>query len=267
MVKSPNKNLKGVNMDIDVEDDNDLDGVVGSMVYEMLATIEDEFRDGSCQRLRDDTFAIAIEGIFGIPVDELDDLEEKINGDDKKIEFYDTIKSGIRNLFDKYYGITFEDKVDLNKLHDVYHTVYVDFFDLLTTYGIGTEIYNNRENDVTVNDFVNTAKAQAKKHNTYLSVVIIGNKLADENSFTLDQVTEALFTVDPGNAVHEYIFGQLAASDESLDSHDNLIASPEVFIDVEAFRRRLLSEFNYNGTDNNYRQFDALIVEYTDRII
>ena len=250
-----------------VENDDDaLDSSLGSYIYEMLATIEDEFRDGSSQRLRDDTFAIGIEQIFEIKIEELDNLEEAITGKHEKyMQAYETIKESIRNLFDKYYGITFNDDVDLEHLHDVYVAVYIQFFDLLAKYGIGVDRILH-DGKTTVAQAIAEARKIARKRSTSFSRILIGDLLANEDEFILEKIAHALATVDPGNVTYEYLFGQLPDAIDESDPIQNLVDTPSVEIEIEALRRRLLMEFEYEGEDINHQTFDLVLDNYAEML-
>lgn len=252
-----------------VENEDDaLDSSLGSYIYDMLATIEDEFRDGSSQRLRDDTFMIGIRSIFEIDEDKLDDIEEIISSKHPKYtEAYETIKNTMRNLFDKYYGITFSDDVDLERLHDVYIAIYVQYFDLLAKYAAGTDRIT-RGSDTTFGEAIGNARKLARKRSTSYSRILIGDLIADENEFILEKIAHALAAVDPGNAVYEYIFGQLPDAIDLSDPNavENLLDTPKVDIEIEAFRRRMLMEFEYEGEEINHQTFDLVLLEYADQV-
>jgi hypothetical protein len=209
------------------------------LLYEMISTIEDEIRDGSTLNNRYDSFAYFFEQLFDVKITDIDSIEEIIQeADDKdeKIEIYTTIRNEIANIYDKYFGITFDDieRVHLNDIYIIYITIYLGFIDLLCNYAAGKAV---EKGIGPYKLFIDAQKENIDKA-TDIADYIVGNYIMNEDEFTGENLAAALEIADPGNEGYLYLFGNSSGEEGYKEGEIQ-----EVFIDNEAFRRRIKKEY------------------------
>jgi hypothetical protein len=217
------------------EDEDDIEtDELSSLVYEMIATLEDELKYGSSLNDRYDSFKYYFEKIFKMPIDRLDDIEGLIANQNDKINIYQTLRDEISHIYDKYFGITFNDieKVDINSLYTIYQIIYVEFVKLLCFYALGKA----KEKDIDGKQLFRNAIEENKKTAIDISDYIVGNYIMNEDEFTFENIALALDRSDTGNMGYQYLFGVPDGVGE--------IALGEVIIDNNAFRLRVKSEYN-----------------------
>jgi hypothetical protein len=217
------------------EDEDDIENSnLSSLVYEMISTLEDELESGSSLNDRYDSFKEYFEKIFEIPIDKIDDIEELISSQDDKIQIYQILRNEIAHIYDKYFGITFNDldEVDLLALYTIYQVIYLGFVKLLCYYALGKA----SSNGIGAKQLLKNAIEENKKNATDISDYIVGKFIMNEDDFTVENIALALNVSDPGNIGYLYVFGE-------ADSEDN-IEQGKVFIDNNAFRLRIKAEYN-----------------------
>jgi hypothetical protein len=213
-----------------------IDSPAGLLLHEMLATIEDELRDGSTLNERFDSFKKYFEAIFEIPIEDIDDTEELIQNDTELIDLYFAIRAGIAGSLDIYFGITFEDiyKVTMNDLYNIYQVVYLKFVQFLYMYALGKCIGSKKM----LKDALKEAEDINIKENIEVSDTLVGNYIFDEDEFTSENIALALDRSDPGNLAYLYLFG------EPIDPRNDVTGPMEtVYIDNNAFRLRVKKEY------------------------
>jgi hypothetical protein len=199
-------------------------GDLGTDIYDMLANIENDFKSGSNNKLRIDSFKIGFESIFNMPIDEIDDVEERIanqSADDlaTKIELYEYISDSIVHYLDTYYGITFNiaenETIDLNKLYMVYRVIFLNLVEMMANCLVGRVVNRMMSAD------------------TIIDEQFLKEFLQDDNEFIVDNIQTYLDIADQGNVEYRYVFG---TADDALDI-------PEVSVDIFALRPRLCKEY------------------------
>jgi hypothetical protein len=213
-----------------------IDSPAGLLLHEMLATIEDELRDGSTLYERFDSFKKYFEAIFEVPIEDIDDVEELVQNNSEMIDLYYAIKAGITGSLDIYFGITFEDidKVDMNDLYNIYQVIYLKFMQFLYMYALGKCI----ESGKTLSEALKEAEENNIKNNIEVADSLVGNYILDENEFTSESIALALDRSDPGNLAYLYLFG------EPVDPEHSVTGPLEsVYINNNAFRLRVKKEY------------------------
>jgi hypothetical protein len=213
-----------------------LDSSTGLILHEMLATIEDELREGSTLNERFDSFKSFFELIFDMSIDEIEDVEETIQNDNSLIDIYNEIRRSIAATLDNYFGITFEDleKVYLENLYYIYQVVYLKYIQFLYMYAIGQCISQNK----TTHEVFKEAEEAAVKENVEIADYMLGKYILDENEFTSENIAGILDKADPGNLAYLYLFG------EPVDPKKiNEGPLQTVYIDNNAFRLRIKKEY------------------------
>jgi hypothetical protein len=220
------------------EDEDDVEtNELSALVYEMVSIIGDELKYGSTLYDRYDSFKDYFEQIFDVSIDKIDDLEELISNQETKIEIYQILRNEIANIYDKYFGITFNDldKTDLASLYTVYQVIYLGFVKLFCLYALGI----TTEKEITGKQLFKNAIEENKKSATDISDYIVGNLIMNEDEFTVENIAIALDKLDPGNVGYQYVFGE-AGSDGGVEQG-------EVIIDNNAFRLRVKAEYANPG--------------------
>jgi hypothetical protein len=211
-----------------------------SLLYEMIQTINDELRYGSTLIQREDSFKFFFESLFGCSIDSIDDIEEFINGKESYMEIYYTIRDELVHQYDNYFGIKFEDpqEVDLNQLYMIYQVVYLQFVNFLCMYALGVWI---KKGSKAIDEL---------KINEIIADVVVGNYIANEDEFIVDNIGEALSLSDPGNIAYGYLFG--------IDI--NLPVLTDVAIDIDGFRARVKTEYSNQSIKSAFEyQFKKII--------
>jgi hypothetical protein len=205
------------------------------LVYDMISIIEDELRYGSTLSDRFDSFKYHFEALFGVGIDKIDDMEDLISTNESYIEIYTVIRDGLINIYDKYFGITFEDneKVYLNQLYTIYQVVYLGYINLLSAFALG----KGMENKLTHKQILMNAIENNKKTSVDVSDDIVGKYIMNEDEFTTENILAAIEIADPGNVGYRYVFGGIY--NEEYDSN--------VIIDENAFRLRTKMEYLLPG--------------------
>jgi hypothetical protein len=218
-----------------------LDSSTGILLHEMISTIEDELREGSASINRHDSFKEYFEIIFERSIDEIDDIEEAIQNDPSKIDLYSIIRQEISSAYDNYFGITFDDldNVDLNGLYSVYKVVYLKFANFLHMYSLGKCILLG----ITPKKMYEDAQESVIKGASIdIADTLVGEYIVNEDEFTSENIALSLDKADPGNVDYLYVFGEPVDPEE-----DYLGEQPKVFIDNNAFRRRVKKEYSVSA--------------------
>jgi hypothetical protein len=205
------------------------------ILYEMIDAIEYEAREGSTLANRYDSFKYYFENLFGVEIDKIDDIENVISGNRTYIEIYTVIRDEIINIYDKYFGITFEDneKVDLSRLYMIYQIVYLEYLRLLCMFAIGKGI----EQNIDAKKLYLNATENNQKNAIDIADDLVGKYIVNEDEFTSENILSALEASDPGNEGYRYLFSGIY--NEEVNSN--------VIINNEAFRRRIKMEYLHSG--------------------
>jgi hypothetical protein len=201
------------------------------LVYEVIREIEKELQDGATIKDRFDSFAYYFESLFDVTIDEIDNIEEIIQaGDDgEKVEIYHILKGELANIYDKYFGIRFNDfdRILLSDLYTIYTVIYLGIVDLLCAYATGKAHDKGISGKVAMDEAIENNKTKA----TDISDFIVGNYIMNEDEFTQENIGKALEYADPGNNGYRMLFNT-----------DNDPLS-KIGIDNDAFRLRIKKEY------------------------
>lgn len=170
---------------------------IANDLYEMLATIDLEIKNGSASDNREDSFKIGFENIFGVPIEKIDDIETIIQdrNDFRNVHaLYETIRKEISNIYDKYMCVKFNyddinRSVDLKELYSVYNVLYLDLFDWLGK----------------VMAYI--IKKDPNTYNSFPKYSVIEDILMNVEDFNLDTIPKILSIMDPGNVDYTFVFG------------------------------------------------------------
>jgi hypothetical protein len=201
------------------------------LLHDMINILEYELREGSTLTNRNDSFKYYFENLFNVGIDKIDDIESTISNNQTFIEIYEVIKNELINIYDKYFGITFEDndKVDLNELYTIYQVIYLEYLRFLCMFAIGKGIEQNID--------AKTLYANAVENNKNNAIDIaddlVGKYIVNEDEYNVDNILSALEASDPGNEGYRYLFSGIY--NEEVDSN--------VIIDNDAFRKRIKMEY------------------------
>jgi hypothetical protein len=195
-----------------------------AILYEMMQVLDDELREGSTLSIRQDSFKLYFETLFGCPIEKIDEIEEIIttNGGETYIEIYCAVRDELIKKYDKYFSIKFEDpeEVKLDQLYMIYQVVYVRYISFLCMYAYGMCLGGNTLN-------------KEKGNGRLTANDIVGNYLSNENEFIPENIKDALERSDPGNIYYGYLFGS-----DSDDIFSNVV------LDSEGFRLRIKYEYD-----------------------
>jgi hypothetical protein len=222
-------------MENNFEDEDDIEtDVKASLLYEMIATIEDELKEGSTLNDRTDSFAYYYEKLFEQSIDNIEDIEEAIVNQIDKINIYQIIRNEVANIYDKYFGITFNDidSVPLHHIYLIYQVIYVGFIKMLCFYALGKGLENEKDG----NQLFKEAVEVNRHHAIDIADYLVGNYIMNEDEFTAENIALALDKSDTGNVAYQYVFGEVINNTE--------VEVGDVFIDNNAFRLRVKSEYN-----------------------
>jgi hypothetical protein len=213
-----------------------------NLLYEMIATIEDELREGSTLFERHDSFKEYFEKLFNISIDNIELVEETISTNSDLIDSYNVLKDELIRSFDNYFGITFDntDKVYLEDLYSIYRVVYLDYVRFLCNYALGKGI----DLGITKHEIINNAIKANMSENIDISDAIIGQYILNEDEFNSDNIAKYLTLSDPGNIDYTYLFGEGESTLDKEDSGKNDMVISNVVINNEAFRLRVKYEYS-----------------------
>jgi hypothetical protein len=217
------------------EDQEEVDSN-SSLVYTMISVLEDEIGYGSTLHNRDDSFAYYFQMLFGYSINEIDKIEELIANKDSYIEIYNILREQIVHIYDKYFGIKFDDidKIDLYHLYIIYQIVYLNYIQFLCMYALGKGIEQNLSGQQLLENALAENDAQAID----VTDSIVGKYIYNEDEFTIETIARALEASDPGNVGYQYLFGDI---NQDID-----YIAPAI-IDNEAFRLRVKYEYSQPG--------------------
>lgn len=220
-------------------------------LYEMIATIELEIKNGDVSDIRKDTFKIGFENLFGVPIEKIDDIETIIQdrNDFRNVHaIYETIRKSLTRIYDNYMCVKFNyddinRSVDLKELYSVYNIMYLDLFDWLGK----VMAYIIKKNPDT---YVKFPKYTA-----------IEDILKNVEDFNLDSIPKILSIMDPGNVDYEFVFGDIGDElDETTPTINN------VSIDFDIMVNRILRDLTLGAGVYNTELLIRKIKFYMDFI-
>lgn len=226
--------IGGIETDIEYDISGFLDGIEG--------TLSKQYAYAPCwnRPVAGNKFKEGFEAVFGISVEDIDGVEEQLtnieNADlrENKIQLYHDLVEKIKQMYDTYLGITFDEQpttiIDMNKLYMVYRTIYVNFTKFIRDCVIGRCTKEN-------------IPFKDEDGNIFNSV--IQQTVGDENVFTDENIREWLFIADPGNIEYEYVFGKFIPNIDDETDASGIDGLTEVCINNDAFRKYINSEFRY----------------------
>lgn len=191
-----------------------------------------------------DYLKACIEKTFKVDIDEfdLDNIERDINAledsEEKEdcIELYDLIRDRLVNVYNTYYGVSFDDEPDLNQLYSVYNTLVVNLVDTIAKC-TASELHKEGKSSVDI---------------TYLDIERV---IGDASLFNLDTIPELLDEIDTGNVMYQYVFGNPTSSltpDESGKYDvDGTGYECKVNIEWDAFITKINKYLDFDGSPLN----------------
>ena len=247
---------------MDISPENEMYGDIVTDISDFIYNVEQDLCYKSPINNTVDNFKEGFENVFGISIDQIDNVEEIIqNGSDReeKVNIYSEIVEKIKSFFSKSYGITFDNGdgtiIDLNKLYTLYRILYLKS-DILFKYivaGRFIDMYTKHEEQ-----YVDLDKTPTTQ--------FVFNTIGDSNEFTIDNIRKWLFISDPGNEEYEWIFGKYLPTDD--DKQDDVEGSLEVYIDDNTFFNKMFTSWytvlplsEVNDKISKLRHESALIIE------
>lgn len=227
------------------------DNAMSTDLYDCLSEIEALLQAGDTSNVRTDMFEACLEKVFGVTIEEIDDIEALISDKAQEVrevyeELYNEFRDGVRTFFDRYLGVkfTYDDinrKPDFNELYSVYNTLFLHEYDTLgkiMAYIIvkNPGVYDLRK-DTCFTDIIN-----------------------DDGVFNLDSIPEILSKIDPGNNDLLYVFGDVPESDDDDGSYSN----PDVSIDFDVWKSHLEKGLVLGAGVLNKENLRNKILEYID---
>jgi hypothetical protein len=218
------------------EDQQEVDAHA-NFLYEMIATIRDELKEGSTLYERYDHFKYYFERVFDRSIDDIENIEELISGNATYIDIYTIIKDEMIKMFDNYFGITFDntDKVYLEDIYAIYRVIYLGYVMFLCNYAFGKGIEKGLDGKQLLEKAITLNKEKAID----IADTLIGQYILNEDEFTSDNIAKALELSDPGNTDYIYLFGEA-----EIEENDTRLELPNVIINNEAFRLRIKYEYS-----------------------
>lgn len=223
---------------------------IPSDLYEMISNIELQVKHGDANFNREDFFQEGFEAIFGVDIDQIDNIEEIINN---RINsnwwqmIYTMIRDNIRSIFDNYLGVTstqddINSSIDLNGLYTIYRVLVsqsLDTFGKVFAYIIAkTEDMFNLNRDSVFEDILKSAE--------YCN---------------LDEIPKILAIMDEGNMDYEYVFGEVPDIDE-----ESFAPQKKVAIDYDVYVKHLLNELRLGAGVMCRENLRRKIQIYTEQI-
>lgn len=192
-------------------------------LYDCLSEIEIMLQAGDTSPVRTDQFEVCLEKVFGITIDDIDDIETLISNKSREVrelyeELYNIFRDGVLTFFDRYLGVkfTYDDinrKPDFSEMYSVYNILYLHEYDTLGKIMAHAIVHNPGVYDL-------------RKDNCFTDI------LNDEGVFNLDIIPEVLAIVDPGNKDNLFVFGDVPEADDDAGVYVN----PAVSIDFDVWK-------------------------------
>lgn len=236
----------------DSEDKNDgYDGTQVADLLDCLAEIETSLKTHDSLLERNDAFEDCLEKVFGINIDQIDDIENIISNEfdaDKQqalLALYEEFRTGLLTYYDRYLGIkfTFDDinrKPDFNELYSVYKVMYLNEMDLLGKTMAYIILKNPGIYDL-------------RKDKCFEDI------LEDDGVFNLDTIPIILSIMDNGNLDYENVFG------DNTDEEDYYTV-PKVSFEWDVWISHIKNELNLGIGDSNKEILRNKILFYMDYI-
>lgn len=192
---------------------------IANDLYEMLASIDLEIKNGSASENREDSFKIGFENLFGVPIENIDDIETIIQdrNDFRNVHtIYEQVRNEISSIYDKYMCVKFNydninRSVDLKELYSVYCVLYLDLFNWLGK----VMAYIIKKDPNTYSDFPKYS--------------VIEDILMNEEDFNLDSIPKILSIMDPGNVDYNFVFGDVG---DEFDINTPIVNSVSIDFDI-----------------------------------
>jgi len=227
------------------------DDSMSTDLYDCLSEIEVLLQAGDTSNERTDQFEVCLEKVFGVTIDDIDDIEALINDKAQEVrevyqELYENFRDGVLSIFDRYLGVKFNyddinRRPDFNELYSVYTTLFLHEYDTLgkiMAYIIvkNPSVYDLRK-DTCFSDIIN-----------------------DDGVFNLDAIPEILAKMDPGNKDLIYVFGEVPEEDDDAGSYSN----PDVSIEFDVWKAHLDKGLILGAGVLNKENLRNKILEYID---
>ena len=219
-------------------------------LLECLAEIETSLKAHDSLLERNDAFEDCLNKVFGIDIDQIDDIENIINNefDGEKqqalLNLYETFRTDLLTYYDRYLGVkfTFDEinrKPDFNELYSVYKVMYLDEMNLLGKIMAYIIVKNPGIYDL-------------RKDKVFEDI------LEDDGVFNLDDLPVILNIMDIGNLDYENVFG------DNVDDDD--YKTPKVSIEWDVWISHIKNELNLGIGDSNKEILRNKILFYMDYI-
>lgn len=236
--------------------ENIADTDLGNDLYEFVSSVKEDLRDyitnGDVIEKKDN-FKEGYEQAIGLPITLIDDVEEKMDSDDKQ-NIYIQIRNSIANAFNQYFGITFDDtsyEVDLNILYITYKFIFLELYKNLFNSYIGYLIINKK-----IKDFY-------KEGDEYYHAQKAKELFMNEYEFTSEIMGTYLLITDSGNVDYISMFGEIISIEDEESKELNYSCSGGRLIFDNNFFHTFLSKIceNENFIDNMYYLFKTKLNE------
>lgn len=237
------------------DSENKMDGFDSTQVsdlYDCLSEIEISLKAHDSLLERKDSFEDCLEKVFGINLDQIDDIENIISNEfdaDKQealLALYEEFRTGLLTYYDRYLGIkfTFDDvnrKPDFNELYSVYKVMYLNEMDMLAKLMAYIILKNPGIYDL-------------RKDKCFEDI------LEDDGVFNLDTIPNILDVVDNGNLDYINVFG------DNTDDDGEFYIPPKVSFEWDVWISHIKNELNLGIGDSNKEILRNKILFYMDYI-
>lgn len=220
-------------------------------LYDCMSEIETSLKAHDNLIERKDSFEDCLNKVFGMDINQIDDIENIINDEfdaerqKALIALYEEFRTGLLTFYDRYLGVkfTFDDinrKPDFNELYSVYKVLYLDEIDLLGKLMAYIILKNPGVYDL-------------RKDKVFTDI------LEDDGVFNLDDIPNILDIMDNGNLDYICLFG-----DNNLDGE--FYMPPKVSFEWDVIVSHLKNELNFGIDMSNKDTLRNKIVFYMEYI-
>lgn len=230
-------------------ENNTLDNSQSTDLYDNIAEIEMSLKNGDTSEPRKDNFASCLDDVFGISLDDIDDIETLICNKSQEVreayeEMYNIFRDALLTFYDRHLGVKFnyDDinvKPDFNEMYSVYKVMYLNEYDLLGKIFAYIILKNPGVYDL-------------RKNTCFTDI------LYDNGVFSLDNIPKILDKLDPGNIDNRVVFG------EDVDDTDSYVS--KVSIEMDVWRAHIIKGLNLGAGVLNRDTLREKTLTYIDYI-
>ena len=230
-------------------ENNAIDNSQSTDLYDSISEIEVSLKYGDTSNPRKDTFAACLDDVFGITLDDIDNIETLICDkapDVREVyeEMYNIFRDGLLTFYDRHLGVKFNyddinRKPDFNEIYSVYKVMYLGEYDLLGKLFAYIILKNPGVYDL-------------RKNTCFTDI------LFDTAVFNLDNIPKILNKTDPGNIDNIVVFGE--------DIEDDDMYNAKISIDMDVWRSHIIKVLNLGAGVLNRDILREKVITYMDYI-